>query len=249
MIKIESYYNELNELNEAEEPFRSVATMIDRMGANKEKDLEPLSMEFSPTLAVNCIKTIAERLTQNKVSFVRQIRSLWHDLCNIRSMSANKCESYAVSHVRYLGVIFGGVYFVLAYQKSVDEELLALLDSIVSEHSGALPYYNKMKSGSQHEATTTTVDAELSTKRGERFTTAQTMLFCEAFLRFNNCHIANKKETIPPIASRMFGWRLGSLERNTYSYSKEDKKVVAELFRKAHPDFADFVENMDNKYQ
>lgn len=79
--------------------------------------------------------------------------------------------------------------------------------------------------------------------RKGKFTTTQAALFCEAFLRFGKCSFTNKKETVPPIAGKMFGWELSSLERNMV-YNKKDKENVAKVFDEIYPEFSEFVRSL-----
>ena len=79
--------------------------------------------------------------------------------------------------------------------------------------------------------------------RKGRFNTTQATLFCEAFLRFGKCSFTNKKETVAPIASKMFGWELSSLERHMV-YDKKDKENVAKVFDGIYPEFSEFVRSL-----
>ena len=81
----------------------------------------------------------------------------------------------------------------------------------------------------------------------KKLTPSQAGLFCEALLNFHNCPYTNKKKTIAPLASRLFGWAVSTIERNGFAYMSEDRKYIAELFESADPDFSSFVKNYGNK--
>ena len=77
-------------------------------------------------------------------------------------------------------------------------------------------------------------------------TPAQAHLFCEALLDIRNCTYSNKKDTISPLASALFGWAVSTMERNL-AYTADDRKHVAELFKNVDPEFSKHVRNFGNK--
>ena len=81
----------------------------------------------------------------------------------------------------------------------------------------------------------------------KRLTPAHAGLFCEALLDYHNCKYTNKKQSIAPLASSMFGWAITTMERNVSSYTPEDREYVANLFKELNPDFSSFVKNYGNK--
>lgn len=145
MIKINPYYRSEEDLNKAEEPFMSITRILERLyldGINGKKDV---SYSFKNTYAVSCMRDFAEDLAKKQTTFVSRLNSLWGSLMHPNKQFSNSFDSYGVPYERYQGIIFGGVYYVLAKQKSVSVEHLDLLSSFVSAKAEALPYFNVYK--------------------------------------------------------------------------------------------------------
>ena len=147
----------------------------------------------------------------------------------------------------YRGTIFGGVYYALAVSESVDEELLGFLEAVVSVHPNAVPYFNVFKDAAEKKKT----ESENLKQKGKKdevkkLSASEAGLFCEAFLASRNITYSNKKETIAPLASALFGWAPSTIERNLV-YSNEDKKNVADIFKAIDPEFSKQVRNFDKK--
>lgn len=145
MIKINPYYRSEEDLNKAEEPFMSITCILERLyldGVNGKKDV---SYNFKNTYAVSCMRDFAEDLAKKQTTFVSRLNSLWGSLMHPNKQFSNSFDSYGVPYERYQGIIFGGVYYVLAKQKSVTAENLDMLSSFVSARAEALPYFNVYK--------------------------------------------------------------------------------------------------------
>ena len=145
MIKINPYYRTDEDLNKAEEPFMSITRILERLyldGVNGKKDV---SYNFKNTYAVSCMRDFAEDLAKKQTTFVSRLNSLWGSLMHPNNQFSNSFDSYGVPYERYQGIIFGGVYYLLAKQKSVTAEHLDMLSSFVSAKAEALPYFNVYK--------------------------------------------------------------------------------------------------------
>lgn len=145
MIKINPYYRTDEDLNKAEEPFKAITRILERLyleGVNGKKDV---SYSFKNTYAISCMRDIAEDLAKKQTTFVSRLNYLWGSLIHPNKQFSNSFDSYGVPYERYQGLIFGGVYYVLAKQKSVSVEHLDLLSSFVSAKAEALPYFNVYK--------------------------------------------------------------------------------------------------------
>lgn len=145
MIKINPYYRTEEDLNKAEEPFMSITRILERLyldGVNGKKDV---SYSFKNTYAVSCMRDFAEDLAKKQTTFVSRLNYLWGSLVCPNTQFSNSFDSYGVPYERYKGIILGGVYYVLAKQKSVSVEHLDMLSSFVSAKSEALPYFNVYK--------------------------------------------------------------------------------------------------------
>ena len=145
MIKINPYYRTEEDLNKAEEPFVSITRILERLyvdGVNGKKDV---TYSFKNTYAVSCMRDFAEDLAKKQTTFVSRLNSLWGSLMHPYKQFSNSFDNYGVPYERYQGIIFGGVYYVLAKQKSVSVEHLNLLSNFVSAKAEALPYFNVYK--------------------------------------------------------------------------------------------------------
>ena len=152
MIKINPYYRTDEDLNKAEEPFMSITSILERLyldGVNGQKDV---SYNFKNTYAVSCMRDFAEDLAKKQATFVSRLKYLWDSLLNSNKQFSNSFDCYSVPYQRYQGIIFGGVYYVLAKQKSVSAGHLDMLSSFVSAKSEALPYFNVYKEAAKPNA-------------------------------------------------------------------------------------------------
>ena len=153
MIKISPYYRTEESLNKAEEPFKTITRILERLyleGVNGKKDV---SYSFKDIYAVSCMRDFAEDLAKKQTTFVSRLNYLWGSLMHPNKQFSNSFESYGVPYERYQGLIFGGVYYVLAKQKSVSVEHLDLLSSFLSAKAEALPYFNVYKEAAKPNAT------------------------------------------------------------------------------------------------
>ena len=151
MIKISPYYRTEESLNKAEEPFKTITRILERLyleGVNGKKDV---SYSFKDIYAVSCMRDFAEDLAKKQTTFVSRLNYLWGSLMHPNKQFSNSFESYGIPYERYQGLIFGGVYYVLAKQKSVSVEHLDLLSSFVSAKAEALPYFNVYKEAAKNK--------------------------------------------------------------------------------------------------
>lgn len=249
MIKVTPYYQSDKDIQEVEEPYKAVAIIIDKLYLKGPHDNDALSYSsFLNTYALSCIRTIAEDLATHTVSFVNQSKRDWARLLNPQRAFTNDFERYSVPNNSYRGTIFGGAYYALAISESVDEELLGLLEAVVSVEANAVPYFNVFKDAAEKKKAESESPKQKGKKdEAEKLSPAQAGLFCEAFLSIRECTYTNKKETIAPLASSLFGWKQSTMERNGFSYTKEDREYVAQLFKDVDSKFSDFIKEFGNK--
>ena len=146
MLKIQAYYRTEQDLEKANEPYKSVAIELDKLYFKGPIGKSVLSYNrFKNTKAISCIRYIAEDLEKSQVSFISRLRTLWDSLINPQKLFSDSYDCYSVPYERYQGTIFGGVYYVLSKLKTVDSEHLNLIDSFVSDYSEAQPYFNVFK--------------------------------------------------------------------------------------------------------
>lgn len=145
MLKIQAFYYTQADLQKADEPYKSVASILDRLYLKGPSGKKYLSQGFKDVKAVSCIRDIAEDLTKNQVTFVNRMKTLWSSLLHPQKQFGDSFDNYAVPYEYYQGTIFGGVYYVLAKQKKVDDEHLDLMESFMSSYPEAQPYFNVFK--------------------------------------------------------------------------------------------------------
>lgn len=145
MLKIQAYYRTEEDLEKADELYKSVTFMLNKLRLKGPNGKKELSQNFKDTKAVSCIRVIAEDLAKSQVTFVSRMKTLWNTLLNPQKQFIDSFDNYCVPYEYYQGTIFGGVYYVLAKQKTVDDEHLELLETFVSGYAEALPYFNVFK--------------------------------------------------------------------------------------------------------
>jgi hypothetical protein len=97
---------------------------------------------FKNTLAVSCVRTLAEDLANSQTTFASQMNYLWAALLNKNHYMSTSFDNYFLPFECYLGVIFGGVYYVLAEQQSVSEDHLNMMNTFVTSIKEASPYFD-----------------------------------------------------------------------------------------------------------
>lgn len=146
MLKIQAFYRTQEDLEKADEPYKSVATILDKLYLKGPNGNNNLSYQgFTNVKAVSCIRDMAEDLAKSQVSFVSRMKTLWHSLLNPQKHFTDTFDNYSVPFEYYQGTIFGGVYYALAKQNKVDEEHLGLMESFISNFPEAVPYFNVFK--------------------------------------------------------------------------------------------------------
>ena len=145
MLKIQAFYRTQEDLEKADELYKAVTFIINKMRLKGPNGKKELSQGFKDTKAVSCIRDIAESLAKSQVTFVSRMKTLWSLLLHPNNQFIDSFDNYCVPYEYYQGTIFGGVYYVLAKQKSVDAEHLELLETFVSGYAEALPYFNVFK--------------------------------------------------------------------------------------------------------
>ena len=145
MLKIQAFYQTQEDLEKADELYKSVTFILNKLRLKGPNGKKELSQGFKDTKAVSCIRDIAEDLAKSQVTFVSRMKTLWSSLLHSQKQFSNSFENYAVPYEYYQGTIFGGAYYVLAKQKTVDDEHLELMETFVSGYAEALPYFNVFK--------------------------------------------------------------------------------------------------------
>lgn len=145
MIKLKAYYPTSVDLQKAEEPYRSVLRIIDKLKFMKPKGAKDVSTLFKNHHALSCVRTIVEDLIQNNLSFVSEMQRLWNNLFDERDLKYNEFDRYSVPYIHYRGIIFGGVYYVLSLKKSVSDEYLLIMEEFIKRYPDAVPFFDVFK--------------------------------------------------------------------------------------------------------
>lgn len=249
MLTIQTFYPTSDSLETAKEPYRTVAAMINNFYKPNNFEEEPeLSMKFKDFLAVSCIRDIAEDLAMHKITFVGRMRTLWNGLYDTRDLAHNSFKLYSVPNNLLCGLIFGGVYYVLHVESMVSEELQNTLNNYVrfKIRDEELYYYDKIFFAAMN-SNMNNVATEDNEKKSKGLTAPQAALFCEALLRYHKCELPNKKDIIGPLGSQLFGLAKSTMERNTTEYGKEERIVVADIFKDIDPEFCAYIRSFGVK--
>ena len=145
MLKIQAFYQTQEDLEKADELYKSVTFILNKLRLKGPNGKKKLPQRFKDAKAVSCIRDIAEDLAKSQVTFVSRMKTLWSSLLHPQNQFSDSFENYAVPYEYYQGTIFGGAYYVLAKQKTVDDEHLELMETFVSGYAEALPYFNVFK--------------------------------------------------------------------------------------------------------
>ncbi len=151
MLKIQPFYRTQEDLEKADEPYKSVTFIIDKLRLKGPDGKKVLSQNFKETVAVSCIRDLAESLAKSQVTFVSRMATFWNALLSSQHQYMGSFDNYALPYEYYQGVIFGGVFYVLSMQGAVDDEHLEMMTTFVSKNSDALPYFNVFKEAAEKD--------------------------------------------------------------------------------------------------
>ena len=249
MQEIKDFYPSSDSLEQAEEPYRTIATMINEFYRPNDFEEEPiLTMKVQDYLVVSCIRQIAEDLAEHKVTFIGRMQVLWKKIYNNRDLRYNDFKSFSVPNDLLRGLIFGGVYYVLYTERKIRKNLLEALNEYIhlKVQKNDLFFYEKFLDAVFRSEVNEVVSEDLE-KKTKGLSAPQAALFCEALLQYHKRELQNKKEIIGPLGSQLFGYAESTMERNTTEYGKEDKKAVANIFKNIDPEFSDFINGFGKK--
>ena len=146
MILLTKHYPNTEAVEKADEPYKSVAIILDKQFLAGSNGIKPLSRrDFLVSLALSCIRTIAEHLTNHPVTIYNNMLRYWENLMNTNKIFTNDFDKYSVPYDKYRATIFGGVYYVLTVQNIVEEEVLRTMDNLVQENAEVYPYFKVFK--------------------------------------------------------------------------------------------------------
>lgn len=245
IMKIESFYPDRQSLTTIEEPYKGALGVLNILYMEAPPDGKRLSYkDVIDCYVMSCVRTIAEKLTEEENSFPSVFfrckeMTFWHstsDRMDFNDFRVNADYEHAA--------IFGAVYYVLTIQGKINQVYLDFIEKSFTSETRLIGYFQPFKEA----AGKMKAEKVNPQKKDEvkKLTPAQAGLFCEAFLAIRECSYTNKKETIAPLASRLFGWAPTTMERNL-THTREDRNYVADLFKDCDPKFSSFVRDLDNK--
>ena len=80
MLKIQAFYQTQEDLEKADELYKSVTFILNKLRLKGPNGKKELSQGFKDTKAVSCIRDIAEDLAKSQVTFVSRMKTLWSSL-------------------------------------------------------------------------------------------------------------------------------------------------------------------------
>lgn len=247
-MKIEQHYPTRESLNRAEQPYNEALLVLNTLymapPAVGAKSLS--TKDVIDFYIMSCVHTIVDTLTEFAVSFPSVFNN-----CRVKTFVKTTSDSMSFENF-YVNAdyehtaLFGAVYYVLARQQKIDQRYLDFIERSFTNSEHLKPYFMPFKEAAIRKNAEAGQEETDRKDKSKGLTPAQAHLFCEAFLDYLHCTYSNKKETISPLASALFGWALSTMERNT-SYDGEDRKYVAKLFEKVAPEFSKHVRDFGNK--
>lgn len=243
-MKIECYYPDRKSLGGMEEPYWSAFDVFNDLYMNPPQGGIALSSkDVIDYFVMNCVRTIAEKLTEEEYSFPSVFLKCKEGTFINSTGDRMDFSDFRVNADYEHAAIFGAVYYVLAVQGQIRQKHLDFIEKTFTSETRLKGYFQPFKDAAEKRKAE---NHELKDKgkkdEAKKLTPAQAGLFCEAFLKDHDCTYTNKKETIAPLASKLFGWAESTMERNLV-YSKEDRQYVAKLFETVDPNFSSYVQN------
>ena len=245
-MKIKSFYPDRKSLNNIEEPYKGALGVLNILYMEAPQGGKCLSYkEVVDCYVMSCVRTIAEKLTEEEYSFPSVFlrckeMTFWNS-----TRDRMDFNDFRVNADYELAAIFGAVYYVLTIQGKVNQRYLDFMEKSFTSETRLQGYFQPFKDAAEKMKAEKANPSKKDKVKG--LTPAQAGLFCEAFLAIRKCSFTNKKETIAPLASSLFGWATSTMERNLTTYEREDRNYVADLFKDCDSEFSSFVRDFGNK--
>lgn len=247
-MKIEQHYPDRKSLAMAEDIYKEALLVLNKLymlpPAEGERTLD--TKYVIDYYIMSCVHTIVDMLTDGVLSFPSIFNYCMRNTYIQTSSDSMNFNNFYVNADYEHAALFGAVYYVLARQQKIDHEYLDYIEQIFTNNNKLKCYFLPFKEAAEKRNAEEDETKEKGKKdETKKLTPAQAGLFCEAFLKFRHCTYTNKKDTIAPIASSMFGWAVTTMERNLI-YTKDDREYVAKIFEAVDPEFSLFVKNYGN---
>ena len=247
-MKIEKYYPDRKSLATIEEPYKGALMVLNMLYTKERFNNTYLSTtEMIDYFVMSCARHVAEKLTKEEYSFpsvFQQCKGQTFINANNDRMDFNDLR---VNRDYEQAALFGAVYYVLTIQGQVNQQYLDYIETSFTSNDNMKHYFLPFKEAAQKAIDEQDKLKANSKDEAKKLTAAQAGLFCEALLNKHEIQYSNKKLTIPPIASKLFGYAQGTMERYGSSYTKVDRDAVADIFKDVDPVFSEFIRNFGNR--
>lgn len=245
-MKIERYYNNRESMAEMEEPYGDALAVLNMLYMKAPQGRKCLiSKDVIDYYVMSFVRTAVENLTKEQYSFPSVFMSCWRSTCKNSPHEKMEFDDFCVNADYEHVAIWGPVYYVLTVQGNIEQVYLDYMEREICKDSRLTVYFSPFKDAAL-KAKEKASDTKEQKAKG--LTVQQATLFCMAFLAKNNCEYSNKKKTIAPMVSQLFGHAVGTVERYGFTPTGEDRKVVAQIFEETYPEFSRYVSTFDNKY-
>ena len=247
-MKIEPHYPDRKSLATIEEPYKGALMVLNMLYTKERFNNTYLSTtEMIDYFVMSCARHVAEKLTAEEYAFPsvflqckrETFINAYNDKMDFNDLRVNRDYEQAA--------LFGAVYYVLTIQGQVSQQYLDYIEKSFTGNDIMKHYFQPFKEAAQKVIDEQDKQKANSKDEAKKLTAAQAGLFCEALLSKHEIQYSNKKLTIPPIASKLFGYAQGTMERHGFSYTKEDRDTVADIFKDVDPVFSEFIRNFGNR--
>lgn len=232
-MELEEFNKEYASIRDIKEPYRSVLRILEDFYSEGPQGCEKLSFDFSDYYAMIAVANICDTMILNPLVYIQVLKNA----CGFYSphtQRMNSLDNFSVPFSKEMVCILSGVYYVMAMEEHLDDhQLMRTEQFIVGRYPKDAPYFYVFKNAAEeYKKTHAEEKKEIEKNDDKRLTPIQSSLFCEALLDYLDYHYTNKKETISPMASKMFGWRVSTIEKRVHEgYTQEDRDYVADIFK------------------
>ena len=251
-MKIERLYPDRKSLEQADEIYREALYVLNMLYLEPPMErLQRLSCsDVIDYFMMSCVHTIVNILTENRLSFPSVFEYCRRETFENVNCDSMRFDNFYVNADYKHAALFGAIYYVLARQQKIDQCYIDYIEKTFTTDERLKAYFQPFKDAALKklkEQEDSNKKGKEVKKSGKGLSPAQAGLFCEAWLDYHHCTYSNKKETIPPLASSLFGWTPSTMERYGSTYSQEDRDYVAGLFENSDSEFSDHVRHFGKK--
>lgn len=234
IVTMKVYYKDRDTLNQIEEPYKSALAILEELYVQVPDGKTCLDYkQFPDFMAINDVRQICDNVKANPIPYISIISRSRDLLYQPGLPRQNKFEEgFRVCYPYEATTIIGGVYYVLAVDGTLNERQLESVEKVATWglKSELRPYFNVFKNEVNNHKVQESPKEEKKDVKG--FTPAQSCLFLEGLLSHLKVSYTNKKDFIPPIVEKTFGWKVSTCEKRvTEGYSQEDRLTVSNTYK------------------